>query len=332
MEGLGASALGGLASIGGSLFGMLNSNTPTPPPQGYQPQNQGWADNSAMSGISQLGGYNTAGQSLPQYGTIAQQGVNNPYASQFQTQANTLAPMAWNTGLGQVGAGGATINSGLSMLPYAQSILQAGFDPLGNVYNQQHQQNTDQTRAGLEARGLNTSPFGAGVENQSNINFNNTWDQNALARMSQGAQGAATLNNSNVAAINAGTGIQTAGLNQMNTAAGLPYATANTISGNQLGFLDRYGGAGTAATNTGQQSIQDLLAYLGVGNQAAGVANQGYANQITAQNNQFNQSQTLGKNLGAGIQGVFGNKTGGFNWGGSSSPAVGNPTQLGGLY
>ena len=35
-----------------------------------------------------------------------------------------------------------------------------------------------------------------------------------------------------------------------------------------------------------------------------GGINQANANALTAQNNQFNQGQTLGRNLGAGIQGV----------------------------
>ncbi len=276
--GITPAVLGGLASVGGSLFGMFGGGDKPQAPQSYQPANMPWADSSTMAGINNLGQYNTAGQTLGQYGQIAQGGVNNPYAGQYQAGANTASNIGWNTGLGQVGAGGATINSGLSMLPYAQSILQAGFDPMGNVYNQQFQQNSDQTRAGLESRGLNT----------------------------------------NVAAINAGTGIQTAGLNTLNNASALPYSTANAITGNQLGLLNQYGQQGTAATNTANTSIQDLLAYLGYGNQAGGVANQGYANQITAQNNQFNQSQTLGKNLGAGLQGVFGNSSGGFNWGGNS--------------
>ncbi len=315
---------GGL-SLAGSLFGMANQGDKPQAPQGYQPGYQPWMDASYASGVPQLATYNTSAQTLPQYGQIAQGGVNNPYAGGYQAGSNMIAPMGWNAGLGQLGAGGATMASGLSMLPYSQKILQDSFDPLGSVYKQNFQQNTDQTRAGLEARGLNTSPFGAGVENQSNINFNNNWLNNLLGREATGAQGAATLNNSNVAAINAGTGIQTAGLNTLNNAASLPYSTSAAITGNQLGLLDRFGGAGTNATNTGQVSLQDMLAYLGYGNQNAGVANSGYANQITAQNNQFNQGQTLGKNLGAGLQGVMGNSFGGsgFNWGGGNTGAWG---------
>src|SRR6201999_1669651 len=155
----GGSALAGLLGFGGN-------QQPTPPPPAYMPQNLGGADQGAYSGIQSLGGYNTAGQSLPYAQQTFQNLYNNPYAQGYQQSANAIAPAATQ-------AGGNLLGAGQSYLPYAQQTLQTGFDPQSALYAQQFQQNTDQTRAAEAARGIAMSPYGAGVESQSNLNFNN---------------------------------------------------------------------------------------------------------------------------------------------------------------
>lgn len=306
-----------LASGAASLFGSNNSQ-PAPPPQGYQPQFSGYADQQAMEGLSNLPQYNSAGQSLGQYGQITQNLINNPYAGGYQQSANAISPLA-------MGAGANILGAGQSYLPYAQQALQTGFDPQQALYGQQFQQNTDQTRAALAARGLNTSPYGAGVEDQSNLNFNNQWLQNALQRQQTAAGTASQLGG-------AANSMSTSGLNLLQQGAQLPYATSNTIGSNQQGALNAYGAYGNQATQTALPAIQQYLAYLGVGNQSAGVANTAYANQLTAQNNQFNQGQTIGKNIGQGISGLgtyFGTGTP-YMSGGSIPGAVG-PTSVNGM-
>jgi hypothetical protein len=98
--------------------------------------------------------------------------------------------------------------------------------------------------------------------------------------------------------------MSTSGLNLLQQGAQLPYATSNTIGTNQQGALGQYGQFGNLATTTALPQIQQYLAYLGMGNQAGAVQNQAYANQLTAQNNQFNQGQTLGQNLGKAFSGI----------------------------
>lgn len=297
--GAGTSILGGL----NGLFGGGSKQPPAPPPA-YQPQYSAQADQNAFSAIGALPGFNAYGQNYGQAAGITQNMVNNPYAGLYQGGANAAAGIGWGTGLDQTAGGNALIGSGMGVLPYAQSILGTGFDPQSALYDRTLQQVTDQTRAGLSARGITMSPYGAGVENKALSDFNIDWQNNALNRQNTAAQGAGYLLNSGGNAINLGQNVGTLGLQTLTNAAGLPYATSNTITGNQLGALQNFGQYGSGATNLANIPIQDYLQYLGIGNQASGVANQAYANQLTANNQQFNQQQKLGSNLGSGLSGL----------------------------
>jgi len=292
--------VGALVSGGSALFGLLNgsSNAPPAPPPSYQPQSLPTADAGAISGASSLNQYNTAGQSLPYAQQTFQNLYNNPYASSYQSAANNTAATGY-------GAGSNLVSAGQSYLPYAQQTLQTGFDPQQQLYNQQFQLNSDQTNANLAQRGLAMSPYGAGVADQSNNLFNSNWQNQQLGRQATAAGTANTLTN-------AGNAATTSGLNVMNSAGALPYSTSNTIGSNQNTALNAYGAYGQSASTIPQQQIADFMQYLGIGNQSAGVANQAYANQLTAQNQQFNQQQTLGKNLGTSLSGL------GTAFGGSS--------------
>lgn len=300
-----SAGLGIVSSLGGLFGGSGGGSGSTPQaPATYQMQNSGGADQNAYSGIGNLGQYNTYAPNLGQAGNITQGLVNNPYAGLYQQGANATAGLGWGTGLEQLGGGSSLINAGQGMLPYAQSILQTGFDPQSALYDRTLQQTTDQARAGLAARGLTMSPYGAGVENKALSDFNIDWQNQQLNRQNTAAQGAGYLTNSAGNAINLGQNVGTLGLQTLTNAAGLPYATANTIGTNQMGALSGYGQFGQGASAIPQQQIADYLQYLSAGNQASGVANQGYANQLAANNQQFNQQQTLGKNLGSSLSGL----------------------------
>jgi len=310
--------IGAASSLGG-LFG--GSNMPQAP-QSYQPQYQATADTGAISGIQSLPQYNIYGAMTPQVGQLTSQLNKNPYAGQFQQGSNIAAGQGWNTGQQFLGAGGNLMNAGQGMLPYAQSILQTGFDPQQALYQQQYQLQQDQDRAGQSARGLAMSPYGAGVENKANTDFNIAWQNAQLGRQNQALQGAGYGLNSAGNAINLGQNVSTLGLNTLNQAAAQPYNTYQGIGQQQISNLGQYGQFGQNAANQANQQIADYLQYLGVGNQAAGIQNQAYANQITAQNNQFNQSQKLGSNLGSSLSGL-GNWYGKSGFGGGSNPYYG---------
>ena len=71
-------------------------------------------------------------------------------------------------------------------------------------------------------------------------------------------------------------------------------------------------GATSAAQGVSAYPAQQNLAYLGVGNQAGSVANQNAQLGLNQANMSFNQNQTLGSNLGAGMAGL-GNQNN-WNW------------------
>lgn len=297
--------IGAAVSGGSALAGLFGGGSKQPAaPQGYQPQYQAWTDQSVQSAMANLGQYNTAGQTIGQAGQAAQGLYNNPYAPSFQQGSNAAAGAGWDVGGQQIGAGQNLMNSGQSLLPWQQQILQTGFDPMNNIYNTQSQINIDQTRAGLAARGIAMSPYGAGVENQSNMMFNQNWQNNLLNRQNTAAQGAGYLGNSAANQINLGQNVSTLGLNTLGQSVAQPYNAAQTIGTNQLGALGTYGQFGTNATNTAQGQIGDWLQYLGLGQTATQNQNAIYGNELKANQQQFSQNQQFGKDLGSSLSGL----------------------------
>ena len=132
-------------------------------------------------------------------------------------------------------------------------------------------QNQQQNAAILAQSGVAGTPYGAGVQQQANTNFNLGWENQALQRASTAEQGAGSLLGSIGQATNTG-------LSQMQTGAGLGYNTAQGITGNQLGLLGQAGAFGQSAAQLPQQQIADYLQYLqgatgqqGANNQTAGL-------------------------------------------------------------
>ena len=309
---------GPLASIGGSLFGMANSGNMMPPaPNLYQFGSMPTADTSYVQGVQQM-----------QQATdpLAQQTLsnlyNNPYAGGAQMAGNVAGGMGMGAGMAQYGAGMGMVPAGMSALPYANMALQAGFDPQNQVYNQLFQQQTDQTRAAEAARGIANTPYGAGVEAQSDINFNTAWQQNLMNRMGAGSQAASNI-------LGAGTGAAATGLNTMAAAPGtffgggsMPYNTAQTIGQNQYGAITGFQGIQ-------QQPLTDWMQYLGGGTQAQGQQVQLYGAEAQAAANQAKMIQSYGQGLGSGLQGLskaWGSS--GPNWG-ASNPGVAGSSYYG---
>lgn len=318
------SLAGPLASIGGALGGLFGGGTPAstvPMPQTYNYQNTGGADNSAYAGIGGLGQYNVAAGLIPQYQQIAQQSVNNPYAQGFQQNANTTGQAGFNSGANLAG-------SALGQLPNVNALMTLGFDPQQALYSQAQNQNQQQNLAMLNNSGVGSTPYGQGVADKSNTDFNINWQNQQLQRALQGSQGAGQLLGSIGGATNTGLG-------QMQAGGQMPYNTFQGINANALNTLGQTGAFGSSASTIPQQQIQDYLAYL------SGATGQQGANTSTGQlglnqaNSSFQQSQQLGSNLGTGLSGLakgwgnsgFGQQQGGpattINYGGQSWPAYG---------
>jgi hypothetical protein len=309
--------IGAVGSIAGGLFGggSTAGNVQQAAPV-YQPTGQAGADQGVQAGIAGQQG------AVPQANQAVQNLYNNPGAPGAQAGANVAGGMGEAAGMSQFMQGQNLTGTGNSLVPYASQALQTGFDPMGNVYNQQFQQNTDQTRALMEARGIDSTPYGAGVEAQSNLNFNNAWEQNALQRQQTGAGTATNLLGQQASDVTQGQNLSGQGAGTFMTGATMPYNTNQTIGQNQLGAL----GQGQAIQQT---PLQNWMQYLQLGQGAAQVGTQQQQTNLNQNQLAFNQQQQLGKNIGAGMQ-QLGTAAGKFQlspWamsGGSGSGGIGS--------
>lgn len=89
-------------------------------------------------------------------------------------------------GYGSSSAGPGTIDNAPA-LQYGQQIMQTAMDPQKALYDRTQQQLQEQIRAGLAARGINTSGVGAGIENKGMSDFNIDWQNQQLGRQVAGA-------------------------------------------------------------------------------------------------------------------------------------------------
>lgn len=357
---------GGLLSLAGPAIGIgsslagLATGAPSSKvqlPQQYNAPYRNDASTMAYGGVDNLTQYNVAGQLLPQYQQIAQQSVNNPYAGQYLAGAegmadNPFAPswlqgaqMAGATGMGAglnaYGAGGALTGNALSALPDVQALLSLGFDPQNALYSKLQQQNQDQTNAQLSMSGVGTTPYGAGVANLSNQNFNLGWQNNLLNRATQGAGAAGSLMGQIGQGVQTGQDLQAGASPQILAGAGVPYATYNQIMSNQgapynafqninanaLATLGQTGQFGQQASQLPQQQIQDYMNYLQLANQTQN-ANAGIAQLGLQQAQQgFGQNQQMGTQLGQSVAGLA-KGWGQSPWGSGTSGGFGTSSGL----
>jgi len=140
-------------------------------------------------------------------------------------------------------------------------VLQTSQDPQNALYNRTQQQLTDQTRAGEYARGIQSSPYGAAIESNANSNFNIDWQNQQLARQTQGLQAAQGAYGS---------------------AQGLGNSYTQNQAGLQAGQVGTYAGATGAATNQYNSALeaqqQSQMGYANaIGQQYAGASQLGSA-------------------------------------------------------
>jgi hypothetical protein len=187
-------------------------------------------------------------------------------------------------------------------------LIQQSFDPQQALYNRTVQQTQEQTRAGLEARGLDMSPYGAGVESSALSNFNIDWQNSQLQRELAGAQG--------VGGLASGIGGLAGQMNQIGQTVGqLGTAGGNLLTGagamnTSAAGLQDFGASELKASsemmgdtwNKILQGQKDNLEWLGqYGQQAAQPYQQASQNWqniqnqfLTANQQGFNQNQTSG--------------------------------------
>lgn len=318
---LGTAAISGGSALAGLFGGSPASNVPTPQISTYNYGNMAGADSNAYSGVGGLSQYNIPGQILPQYSQIAQNAVNNPYASGYQSGAGLSGGVGVQSGLNAYNAGGQLGNSALNTLPDVSALLNLGFDPQNALYSRTLQQVQDQTNAQLSQSGVASTPYGAGVAAQTLGNFNIDWQNNALNRANQGAQGAGALLGQAGNTATAGANLQASAPGQILSGAATPYNAFNTIDTNALSTLGQLGQFGQSGAQIPQQQIADYLQYLSQGTGAMQAGNQaslGLGNfQLNQANSGFQQNQILGGQLGSALSGI------GKYFGGTTAPSMG---------
>lgn len=309
--GIGASLLGAGSALSG-LFGGTPAQNVQLPPQFTMP-NMGDAANSAYDLSNTIGSMPNIPQQLyPQFQQAAGNILNNPGQQQMIGGAQGAAALGAGAATQQYGLGNFLEGVGTSMMPYANAIMQQGFDPQNALYARTQQQLQEQVGASNAAAGLGTSPFGAGLTNQAMSNFNIDWQNNQLSRETTAAQGAAGLVAGGQGAISTGASMMAAAPGQLQQTSMAPYTAYNQIGGDQFNALNTLSGAGLQMLTTPQAQQQAYLNYLQTGNQSGQVANQQAQVALNQANLGFNQSQTLGNQLGTSLA-MLGNNLGGNN-------------------
>jgi hypothetical protein len=186
-------------------------------------------------------------------------------------------------------------------LSKAQDIWQQAADPQNALYNRTVQQTQEQQRAALEARGIDMTPYGAGVEGQALSNFNIDWQNNLLQRMLAGGQGVGQMQGAAAQMGQAGGQMAQTGGGLLAGAGALDQGAAGMEQG-AAGLQDMAYHASMDSHNAPmeaykkeQQFAEDQMnQYLGY-NQAGSGMWQNIQNQFLTANQQgFNQNQTAG--------------------------------------
>jgi hypothetical protein len=262
---------------------MGSSNVPNVP---IDP-NMGAVQSGAAGGIENLGQFTGAAQ--------------QPYQAQLQN-LSTLGPGAMaasgsaGSALSGVGAGAVGQSAALSsvfptLAPFATQALTTSFDPQNQLYAQEHQKSQDFTNVDLQNRGIESSPYGAGVAATNDQTFNTNWLQTALARQQTGANTANSLYNTGASVAGQGAALGATGAQDIAQGGALPYMTGTAMN-QDLGSFIPY------LTSNQQQQITDFINYYGD-------ANQNTANSVKAGTAQDQQGNVLGTGIGTLLAGIF---------------------------
>lgn len=274
----------------GSFFSPPAANVPVPQMQTFQYPGMGEAAGGALGALGQI-----QGQYSPAAWSGYQQVAGNPYFGGAIGGAQQAAGLGQQQALGQMGWGNFLSNQGAQLYPYAQNIMQAAGDPQNALYARTLQQLQEQTRAGQAARGIATTPYGAGLEAKALSDFNIDWQNQMLNRMVSGAGAAQGLYGQAGSQIAGGQQLGAAAPGQFYQSSLYPYSTQQGFGGAQLDALTKAYGipAGLA---------QGYMGYLGGGTAAMNAqnaaANQLYQNQLQQAKFGFDQQQTMFGNLG----------------------------------
>ena len=294
--------LGGSSSNQGGYSGVSGAYTP----QGLTAADTAWQQEfgNQQNTVSQTG---STVQPLYQQSLNAQQGIDYSQYLQGAQQAGQsytgLANMAGNQA-GIYGQAAQTAQGQQSNLyANANQVAQTAFDPQNALYAQTQQQLSDQVNAGQAQRGLGISPVGGSEYNQAMSNFDINWQNQQLARQTQGLQAQATGSQAGAqqgTLMGADLAAQLSAQGQVPTyqqqAGQVPTTAQQYVAGQPA--------ANAAAYQTNMGQLANL--YGGVESSAIPYMNAGVGASQTQQ--QFNaQQQAAGAAAGSQLGGMLGN-------------------------
>lgn len=273
-----ATALYGATQSGGGSGNAGNGTT------AYIPTNQAGMDQNFQN---YYGNYatdinNLQAQTAPAAQQTFQNQFNNPYSNQYLSGANQ-ASQAYGQ---QAGQAGQAANQSYGA---ANQLYQSAFDPQSDLYAQQSQQNSDATNASQYARGISQTPYGASLAANSQMNFNNQWENQQLSRQ---AQGVSAMNSAN----QSGAQLGQDSASMYNLSGQIPYSAQNSIYGNQNSAISTYNANSQPYLQGLQQLQSNSLGYM---NGAQSANNQAFQQQQANQQNMQNSIQSLGNAAGS---------------------------------
>ena len=271
-------------SPSGGAFGTQGGNPAT-----YIPQGQGQADTNYQNITNQQYPTTTAvpGQVDPIYLQALQNMQSNPYSASAQAGANaagvygtgTLAPQ-------QIGAASNLSNAG-------NQVLGNAFDPQNALYNQTAQNVQGQSAVANAQSGVQ-GPAAAGITDNNLNNFNMGWQNNQLSREQQGVSAAGQ-------AYSGGSQLGGSALQNLTTSSQLPYATYTGQQNDMSTAANTYA-SGISAGNAPESQLANLLqSYLGMGQSATKIAQNGQQLGNT-------QNTLVGSQLGGALNSLANNQ------------------------
>lgn len=156
-----------------------------------------------------------------------------------------------------------------SAIPYAQQLLQQGFDPEGALRSRETQSLTDQVRAGLAARGIDMGGAGAGIENKALSDFSLDWQDRALGRGATALAGANSTFSNATSNLGTASGLEKSGTDTVTNALNQRIAAlgaGDTIEGRAIGLqgdaATRLGAGASGLAQTGSTLLDNNLRTL----------------------------------------------------------------------
>jgi hypothetical protein len=230
----------------------------------------------------------------PAYQSVLAASTNNPFAPAAIEQAQN-AGAAYYGLANMAGARGNNMFAlGDQAMPYAQQILQTGFDPQQALYDHTLQQVRDQTNAQLAANNQLGTPYGAGIAADALANFNLNWQDRQLGRQNTATQGYGSLTQGIGRNYAGGVDLFNTDASALMQSGMLPYSTYVGQQRDTLGLLGGVSSGYGNALSPGNQVISNLLPYMQLGQNASALGQRG-------QMADFNQSQQLGQGFGQSL-------------------------------